>query len=194
MTTLEGQQIVAYLEREKRLKATVALLENSSPAQRPRSKLTTNEFALLCMQQQEIPEDEGQWSFAPCPFLQDDCCTIYPVRPFGCRSFASLNRCQPGGEALVPPHFISLNTAVLQLIEHIDLQDGLWGNMADVLDFLITGEKENRLTRAHALPGLLISPEDQKEISPLLNQLSASRIGEATFKILFNQLPAQRIS
>ena len=32
----------------------------------------------------------------PCPFLGDDfCCTVYPVRPFSCRVFASLDSWHP---------------------------------------------------------------------------------------------------
>jgi len=51
-----------------------------------RVQITTNSFAASCLQGDDvIPESYGNEQ--PCPFLKDNCCTIYDVRPFSCRCF-----------------------------------------------------------------------------------------------------------
>lgn len=138
---------------------------------------TTNEFAEKCLtgkegigcQQEEVRE-------AICPYLEDNRCQIYQVRPFSCRSFASVKKCLAGQAAEQPQFYISATTAAQQLIEHVG-QGEYWGNMHDVLLALCdlkaneeTGElldshsiidqARARLRKAKALPGFLISGED----------------------------------
>ncbi|MCF6249529.1 MAG: hypothetical protein L3J69_19565 [Desulfobacula sp.] len=55
--------------------------------------MTTNMFARLCMEGQPLPEEENDPSRGVCPFWVDDKCSIYDVRPLGCRAFLSTVSC-----------------------------------------------------------------------------------------------------
>ncbi|PID73150.1 MAG: hypothetical protein CSB33_05210 [Desulfobacterales bacterium] len=67
-----------------------------------------------------------------CRLLANDRCSLYEGRPFACRCMMSVSRCRPGGAAEMPPLIMSINTVVIQTIEHVD-QGGFTGNIADVL-------------------------------------------------------------
>lgn len=181
MTTMEGARVIAYLEEQG-----MAMPELPDTSGRARPALTTNQLAACYLDGQE-PEDEAEepWVFEPCVFLDNDCCTIYPARPFGCRSFGSTVDCAKAGMAEVPEWFVSLDTVINQFLEHID-RGGSWGNMIDVLNHLrkdgeFSGKGERLLTN-QPLPGLLIPPEDFEKIGGLLARLGCVLEGEEGLK------------
>ena len=181
MTTLEGELITAYLEEQG-----MAPPDLPDTSARAKPTMTTNQLASSYLDGQPPEEEEDeQWVYDPCVFLESDCCTIYPVRPFGCRSFGSSVDCSDGGTAEVPEWFISLDTVINQFIEHID-RCGSWGNMIDVLNHLekdgpFSGKGE-RLLPNQPLPGLLIPPEDLEKISGLLARIGCILKGEEALK------------
>lgn len=163
MTTLEGELIYEYLTRQRPdVLPRLATLPDNSPV--PRT--TTNQFAAACLRGEDIAEDTGSWDLTPCVFLQDGSCTIYPVRSFMCRSFGSRIRCDEQGEAEVEPLFLTLNTVIMQCIEHLD-HGRLWGNMNTVLRRIAANSKGKKTQEEYAgpvaqpIPGFLLLPREE---------------------------------
>ena len=80
---------------------------------------------------------------------------------------------------MVEPFLLTVNTVCLQFIEHLD-QGGFFGNLNDVLAFLISDEKRRlpaAMSGRHGLspnkpiPGLLIPPEHRQRMQPFLLDL-----------------------
>jgi Fe-S-cluster containining protein len=181
MTTMEGELIMDYIEEHGMVVPKVP-----DTSERALPSLTTNQLASCYLEgNQPAEEVEEPWIFEPCIFLENDCCTIYEVRPFGCRSFGSTVDCGDEGTAEAPEWFVSLDTVINQFIEHVD-RGGDWGNMIDVLmhlqkDGSVSGQGE-RLLANKPLPGLLIPPEDLEKIGGLLARLGCILEGEEALK------------
>jgi Fe-S-cluster containining protein len=139
MTTLEGELIYAFI-RNARPELLPVL--NSLPENSRTPSTTTNRFALACLQGKDIDEENSFWNLSPCVFLKESCCSIYPVRSFMCRSFGSRVKCQDSGTAEIEPLFMTLNTVIMQCIEHLD-QGRPWGNMNTILRLLAEVENNN---------------------------------------------------
>jgi Fe-S-cluster containining protein len=151
--------------------------------ERYRPSVTFNELAELCAQGQDPPEETGNTAGGPCPFLKDNECSIYPVRPFGCRCMVSKQNCQETGYADMDPWVLSVNNVFLQYIEHVD-QYGFSGNLTDVLIFMAAKENRRRYSSNELfnLPAFLIAnrpisilmipPEHRQKIEPILKALS----------------------
>jgi len=189
ITAMEGNNILEYLDehgvvREGGLESRLDAANPSCPA------CTTNQFAKSFLEGKMPESGEEEWSFAPCIFLAGNCCTIYPARPFACRCFASTAPCGPAGSAVLPTAVISLNTAVMQIIEHLD-QGGCWGNMIEVLKALLglkqagggggPGHKKSRLYISQENPGFLLPPEDKTVVEKYLDTLYIKEIAGRTF-------------
>jgi hypothetical protein len=190
ITALEGERILGFVRQEGMEGWFAGRLQQPRPAAPP--LLTTNEYAETCLQgiETDAPGDPGDP--VPCPFLDRNCCGIYPVRPFGCRCFASERVCRPGEAAVLPDFYIAASTAMMQIIEHLG-QHEYWGNMLDVLPALCDISKYKtiadlladpamiiqarlRTKRASPLPGFLLLAEEQEKILPLLNTIFATEI------------------
>jgi len=179
MTGLEGELLLAYLAANGRP------LPELPPGGGARPSCTTNELAARCLARQEFEAEEQFWSFAPCLFLREKSCSIYPARPFGCRSFGSFSPCAQTGEASLAPYLVTLNTVVMQIIEHL-ARGGLWGNMFDVLAFLAKGRQNRpggpavdfsaRLLTAQPLPGLLVPPDERAGLARFIARLEAAGV------------------
>jgi len=142
---------------------------------------TTNEFAASCFGRKELPEDVPGNTSRPCPFLEEDRCTIYGIRPFACRAFLSVAHCPSVGQAEIPSPLASVIGICQQIIEHIDA-GGCYGNLSDMLMLLDDGSKADayrrnepvgteNMPKAIALPGFLVPPEDQKDVNAFLSRL-----------------------
>jgi hypothetical protein len=181
MTSLEGKAIVKFFRDKGKERVLSGLLaENSATA---KGKLrTTNHFARLCLEQKEIEDGEqGTWNFEPCVFLENGICTIYEVRPFGCRSFGSKVKCSASSSAEIEPLHLTVNTILMQIIEHLNSNGGFWGYMTDILKDLTGCDKPTRgtgLLSAESLPGFLIEPSEQKEVHNFLAMLYESPSGK----------------
>lgn len=178
MTSLEGNEILTFLTEENRL------AEIAEPAFQPganrQARCTTNTFVAAHLRDEAVEEPEN-WDLRPCPFLKEDSCTIYPVRPFGCRLFASLDPCSVSGTAEMPPGYLAGATALLQCIEHLD-NGGRWGTMVEVLAGM-NNQKSGSYGEATApIPGFLIAPDEHALVEPLLRQLFSSKVDNKTFE------------
>lgn len=179
MTTAEGRDIAAYLADGGGKRPDWA---DSGGAGRPLR--TTNDLAANYLAGREVePEPEAPWIYEPCGFLRDERCTIYPVRPFACRSFGSTRPCAEHGIAEAPEWLITLNIVVNQLIEHCD-HGGFWGNMYDVLEYLDRpggehpasegGRPAGRLLPTRPVPGFLVPPGEEAIVDRFLEELARS--------------------
>lgn len=181
MTTLEGYKIVADLITAGKLEVIAGLVDIKE-LKRFQPRLTTNRMAELCAADAKIPPEEtsGQWQ--DCSLLNDRLCSIYDLRPFGCRCFVSRQNCGETGYADIDDFTASVNTVFLQVIEHLDAE-GCSGNFIDVLQFMASDDRRqayesnelncenNGLIVNWELKVLMIPPEHRERIEPILQQL-----------------------
>ena len=170
MTELEGRLIGDYIESHPELAGRLPV----DPETLHTPSTTTNRFAELCMAGRDEQDDDDSWSFEPCSFLHDDSCLIYPVRSFMCRSFGSRVRCDESGVAEVEPWFLSLNTVIMQCLEHLD-QGRPWGNMFNILRHLHNpGVNQNcaSLLTSVPSPGLLLHPDEMERLGSCIQTLT----------------------
>lgn len=178
MTTLEGRAIIEYLSLNDQ-EALLSLARGTPHSEWYRPTITTNDFALFCLKGKEPPEEQNDYSGVACRFLSNNECVIYDARPFGCRCFFSTQACETEPCAVVDPFLLTVNTVFLQFIEHIDT-GGFFGNLNDVVALLASGHRNNltnssvhlsTLPRNRTIPGLLITPEHQERMGPILRDL-----------------------
>ena len=183
MTSLEGKMILDFLKVGCRDKGLLELLAQRTTGKK--GALTTNQYAKACLEHQEIPEDAlGGWNFTPCIFLREDTCSIYEVRPFGCRSFGSFEPCSENIGAEMAPIHLTVNTVFSQIIEHVCSDGGYWGNMADILEDLNKSQASDsigKLLPAQPIPGFLLEAQEVKLIHVLLKQLYEQSAEKQTF-------------
>ncbi len=172
MTTLEARYLArGLLEQgmEQQLRALAA--SPVGEAQRPRA--TFNQQAELCLQGREPPPEREYASAGPCPLLDEQGrCRVYAHRPLACRCMVSLQTCLPGGQASQPALWITLDTALFQLVEHLD-QGGGFGLMAQTLAAVSGAGGSQGLLACRPLPGLPAPPEHAAELARFWNRLLA---------------------
>ena len=166
--------------------APMRALQAAASRSRFQPRITTNHLAALCVRPQagdpELPEDAADPRVGPCPLLEGNLCSIYAVRPFGCRAMVSRSDCAAHRAADMPDEVLAANTLVLQFIEAID-DGGLTGNLTDVLLHLSQMErpdayqsKERRsfsdeLAANRPIPCLMVPPEQRERVAPLLQAI-----------------------
>ncbi|NVM23801.1 MAG: hypothetical protein HWN68_18735 [Desulfobacterales bacterium] len=186
MTALEGYCILGHLIDAGKMDLLEGV-RSTAHQSRFQPAITTNDLAALCLQGEDPPEERSDYSRSPCQFLSNKECLIYQVRPFGCRCFFSTQKCEEAECAVVDPFVVTVNTVFLQFIEHIDA-GGFFGNMTDVLLFL-ESETQRRdyetqastsysgsLARNRAIPALVVPPEHQSKLQPILDKLKKTEI------------------
>ncbi len=188
ITAVEGELIHKHIREKGQIKWFAEKLQQKGMTLRPES--TTNGFAASCLQGEDV-EPGTYGNSDPCPFLEENSCTIYEVRPFSCRCFVSANTCQPGKSAVVSEAYLSASSAVMQLIEHLG-QGEYIGNMCDVL-LALCDLPENRkyreylpaslpdqgranVVKALPLPGFLLLEEEMERVQPLLTALLSHEV------------------
>ena len=165
------------------------LLSSATTGSVYRPSLSTNQIADLCLRQEEIPSDIGEHGEGVCPFLdQEGLCSVYEYRPFACRAMSSREVCQYGGEADMEPFLVTVNLAVYQIIEHLD-KEGVSGNLLDVLSELVNNQSvspgpEDRLISNRALPGFLVTPDEQGRFRAFMRRLADFQVGDTTLGAL----------
>lgn len=180
----EGERIVEFLgkngSRDWKNGLNLETLQPGIPA------CTTNEFAEACLQQQDIVSGDGFFS-GICPLLQDNLCSIYPVRPFSCRCFASTTTCTPGSDAELPSYYLAASTAITQLIEHLD-QGRYWGLLTPLLRHLIAPDQEPPpgLLIARPLPGFLLAEEEYPKVISLLEAVFTATVDTISLQDILN--------
>lgn len=178
MTGLEAALILDDLPPEKQA-ATKARILARLTEKRYRPLLTTNMFARTVMAGDRVPDEDNDPSWGVCPLLENDACTIYPHRPFGCRALLSQAACHENGEARVPPLAMTYLDIFMQAIEHLDA-GGIFGNLSDVLLLALSGQKNRKdttvtgplLLTCESIPVLMVPPEHRQQTAQVVSQLS----------------------
>ncbi|MFN2356323.1 MAG: hypothetical protein ABR534_01120 [Desulfotignum sp.] len=183
LTSLEARFMTVNLPATLRGALHTAVTQNF-PAKRYIPKMTTNRFARLCIQGEDLPDEENDPAWGKCPLLKDDLCTVYDVRPFGCRAMVSETDCRNTGCAQMPPWILTVNNVFLQAIEHLD-QNGYSGNLSDMLQMTLSGndlthqDMQNHDPKNDALfvknepiNCLMIPPENRERMDPIVKNLS----------------------
>ena len=162
----------------------------SAPRYIPTTTLNRNTWQII--RGEEITPDTGKHRDGNCPLLDDEgLCTVYESRPFACRAMSSATPCSEGGEADMDQFLITINLAMYQIIEHLDSQGGITGNLSGLLLADITGREslsgENRentdalpQTRNCPLPGFMIPPDDRLRFRSFLRRLKTWPAGDGT--------------
>ena len=181
MSSLEGFLIYNHWIA-KGVTAPIEALSDAAARPRFQPRMTINHLADLCARDEELPEEAADPEVGRCPLLVDDLCSIYAVRPFGCRAMVSRIDCAKTGYADMPDEVLAANNLVLQFIEAIDV-NGLSGNLTDMLLFLSNPEhfgmceRMEKLSPADTLAGnrpipvLMVPPEHQGRLQPLLHSI-----------------------
>ncbi|MCB2181631.1 MAG: hypothetical protein KQH63_06390 [Desulfobulbaceae bacterium] len=202
ITAVEGDCIYDFIRQGNREKWFAERL-TASNRQGARYLLTMNQHARLCLERNVDSEMFENVSFDEvCPFVENGCCSIYPARPFSCRSLASLSNCIETGEAEFPEGLLVINTVTMQIIEHLG-QKEYWGNMLDVLLAMadlpendevrkniganeIIAQAGARLLKAEPLTGFLLLPEEEEEVNKYMQSILQQKVGERTIDQIFN--------
>lgn len=191
--------ILDYLTDNKLEKTAERALATATAPSRP--KQTINEFAADCFAGKDT-EQEEEGSRDSCPFLKDDICTIYPVRPFGCRCFLSQHVCTRTRPALVTNEYLTACTVISQLVEHLG-QGEYYGNLLDVVPAMLDISRyhsiaertsntalvhsaRSRTLTAKPLPGFLLPPEDADTVTPLIDTIFKTRVEGKTVEDILN--------
>lgn len=200
ITAVEGELIHRFIREQGKQEWFAEKFTIKANTRRP--EITTNGFAASCLDGQDIQPD-SYGSNEACPFLEQECCTIYEVRPFSCRCFVSTVTCKPDVPALIGETYLSASTAVMQIVEHLG-QGEFLGNILDVL-LALCDLPENRkyfellpasmsdqglanVVKALPLPGFLLLEEEMEKISPLLEAIFTSKVkGKSIEDILNNK-------
>ena len=183
MTTLEGFKIMDALPATDR-QDIIDSLKSIEGIPRFKPVLTTNRMAELCAADARIPAEDTSGELQDCSLLDESLCTIYDLRPFGCRCFVSRQNCGRLGYADIDDFTASVNTVFLQVIEHLD-GEGCSGNLIDLLRVMASNDNRrayengrfnceaNGLIVNWELKVLMIPPEHREKIAPILQQLRA---------------------
>ena len=185
MTRMEGLLIRESMGREQMTARLPDISSSVFPRYRP--GLSTNGYVLACKSggdgdsesfaEEEYPEGEPP----ACPFLKQNLCSIYPVRPFGCRCMLSTRPCAQTGCADIDELTLTVSTVFLQFIEHID-QDGFFGNMTDVLHALSADQtnafRAHGVIANHPIPALMVPPEHRARMQDIVFSLNRLLTGQ----------------
>ncbi|HKL00844.1 MAG TPA: YkgJ family cysteine cluster protein [Desulfotignum sp.] len=183
LTSLEARFITFFLPPAQK-KAVYTKITQTFPEKRFIPGMTTNQFARLCMEGADLPNEENDPSWGKCPLLENDLCTVYDVRPFGCRALMSETDCMHTDCAQMPPWILTLNNLFLQAIEHLD-QKEYSGNLSDMLQIALSGndvthqdmqhhdpKNEALFVKNECIKCLMIPPEHRERMDPIVKNLS----------------------
>ncbi|MFV0435850.1 MAG: YkgJ family cysteine cluster protein [Desulfopila sp.] len=191
VTTPEALEIIDFIRQHQMQEWLWARLAGDLQPNRPR--YTLNTMARASLARKELAE-EGVDFTSPCPFLDTNRCSLYPVRPFACRSFLSRTPCTPDRPAEVDSGHLAAVTAVSQLLEHFG-QRQPWGNMLDLLELLLKGNAPDSPAHRHTLraqpfPGFLLTPDEERQIGPCIQRILAAKVGATTIEAILNGVGA----
>jgi Fe-S-cluster containining protein len=174
---------IAYIQNRLDSKALDDIrvrLNRAGQTRRFRPFQTTNEFALACMEGRDADEEENDPSWGTCPLLENGICTIYPVRPLGCRVMMSTTPCGQTGQADMPFFALTITTVFRQFVEHLDA-GGIYGSFLDLLEHAEKNILDSKgspgkvkisgTTRNLKIPALMIPPEHLARTQGLVQNL-----------------------
>ena len=182
VTSLEAFFMLDNLDPDKRDNA-LARIQGQMDKKRLIPAITINRMADLCMNGYDLPEEECDPAWGACPLLEDGRCTVYSVRPFGCRCMVSSENCGLSGLADMDEFLVTVNNVFMQYLEHID-QGSTSANISDMLlalsdphalsAYRITGLFEINtpgFLSNQPISILMVPPEYRERINDILSEL-----------------------
>lgn len=198
VTTPEARRIFDHFLAKNKLDQLAAKL--ATPKTTPAPLQTTNEFVADILNGRQPPSAPLQGR-ERCPFLENDLCSIYEVRPFHCLCFASTTPCNANTSATVSDTYMDGSTMVLQLIEHLG-QFAPWGLLTDTLTVLCGRENlpelgealgegeyakaQARIRTAQPIPGFVLPEQGHDHLTALLQTILSARIDHRSIEEIFN--------
>ncbi|MCG8617744.1 MAG: YkgJ family cysteine cluster protein, partial [Desulfobacterales bacterium] len=191
LTSLEAAYIFAGLDQAA-MDDLAHRVRAAGEGRRYRPVLTTNGFAKACLVGEPVSEEENDPAWGACPLLKDGRCTIYDVRPLGCRNMMSKVKCGDTGYADMPSFALTLNNLFLQYVEGLDT-GGFSGNLTDMLAlYLSAGEgrsipvylsleklqdsdKKRLFIGNQPVPAWMVPPEHRDRAAPVLKELNTPK-------------------
>lgn len=176
MTGLEAHLILDRLDSSQKKQVKERLIHHC-PETRYHPQLTTNMFARYVMEGIKVPEEKNDPSWGSCPLLVSDECTIYALRPLGCRALMSQKNCDLQGYASMPPLLLTINTVFQQAVEHLDA-GGVFGNLSDLLCAGSNGWKKSKpairqkMLKNEAISILMVPEEHREKMAGTIGRLS----------------------
>jgi Fe-S-cluster containining protein len=189
MTELEGEVIVDFYDKHiGRTEELYEFIKNNDYSD-SKKNITPNTYARQFLEKQCGQEESSDWCFQPCVFLKDGTCTIYPVRPLGCRAFISEIDCKKNGTAEVKPITITKSVVLQQLTEHLD-KGRMWGALNKMMLLISSNKKSQQdLSMGIPLPGFLIPQEERDEVDRMVDIIFRTNIGKNTiYDYFFSEL------
>jgi Fe-S-cluster containining protein len=186
-TSLETALIFHRLAPDE-IRRMIGRLHRAFPENRYTPGTTVNGFARACMAGVDLPGEDNDPGWGACPLLCKGRCSIYRVRPLGCRVMVSETPCRKTGAAQMPPFALTLANILGQILEQMDAA-GFTGNFSDVLaayagtwktggtplylalDNLGESDRKGIFLRNHPIPALMVPPEHRERAAPLIREL-----------------------
>lgn len=166
-TSLEAELIMRKIGPSLKKK-----LENYLDYERFMPKTTINSIANLSLTDLDIPEEYMPQTKIKCPFLDENECMIYDIRPLACRVQLSFTDCSITDISEIDERTMSINNIFQQYTELLDY-DGLSGN---IIDLIVHGSNPlftSKFIENQAPKALMIPPEFQNELKELVIELNS---------------------
>ena len=186
LTNLEAAYLRAELERLGRWDKLTWAGDLAPGA--PVPAYTYNQLARCCLEQCEPPSENQAQAPGTCFLLEDGRCVAYGARPLACRVMVSRTRCAPGGQAEGDPWWFTLDTALMQISEHLAL-GGVYGHLAA----LLAGQEEG-LPGCEPLPGLVAPPEHQERLQQELGPVFGRSVEGRPLGLWMDQLRSESLT
>lgn len=147
-------------------------LEDYLEYERFMPKTTINSIANISMTDEDLPEEYIPATEVKCPFLYENECMIYDIRPLACRVQLSFRDCSKTGISEIDEKTMSVNNVVQQFTELLD-HDGLSGN---IIDLIVHGSNPlftSKFVENQTPKAVMVPPEYQNELKQLVMELNA---------------------
>ena len=166
-TSLEAEMIKNKIGSSLKTK-----LQDYINYERFQPKTTTNTIANLAIDDIDPPEEFIPSDTEKCPFLEDNECIIYNIRPLSCRVLLSFKDCTKTRAAEIDERTMSINTVFQQYVELMD-HKGISGNMIDLIVHGNNPVFTSKFVNNQAPKAIMVPPEYQKEMRILISEINA---------------------
>jgi len=147
-------------------------LEDYLDYERFMPKTTINAIANISMTDDDLPYEYIPETEVKCPFLYENQCMIYDIRPLACRVQLSFKDCAKTQISEIDEKTMAINNVVQQFTELLDY-DGLSGN---IIDLIVHGSNPlftSKFVDNQTPRGVMVPPEYQNELKQLVMELNS---------------------
>lgn len=173
-TSLEAELIMKKIGTSLKNK-----LEQYLDYERFMPKTTINQIANLSMTDIDLPEEFIPETNVKCPFLYENECMIYDIRPLACRVQLSFKDCSKTGISEIDEKTMTINNIIQQFTELLDY-DGLSGNLIDLIVHGSNPLFTSKFVENHTPKAIMVPPEFQNEMKELVMELNSLITSEKT--------------